>query len=906
MRAGSTRIPLALMTVLLATGPAGAAAPGASTSSPVTRACPAPRAGDTRPWLDARQSPECRARQVLASFRSLDEKLAVLTAGPGAGDKWLTDRGLPAVGGGDGPSGIRGGGLAVTSFPAPLGMAASFDRDTSALYGATIGAEAFDYGWNSLGGPALDVARVWNFGRVPESLGEDPYLIGTLAGAEVGAIQQQHVVSMAKHFAVYTQEQGRAGDHPLRTQPAVNAIVSERVMREIYLPGFEGAVKVGGAGRIMCAFPRINGVYACEHPLLLGILKNEWGFDGLVVPDFPDAQRTIIAAVNAGLDSGSFVSTPPSTEAGTSLATATDNTFNGENLRTAVAQGKVSAARIDDLILRRLVPQFRIGAFDHPARRVANEVSTPQRRATAAELVTRGAVLLKNEQGLLPLAASAKHIAVIGTQAGAQAVVAEVGSAHVNPLHLLPVLPALRARAGGEVELRYAPGTLGLDRLPTVPTGMIIADEGKAGFKADYVANANLDFSGTPFLSRQEAAVNNTEIPRIPNLPANRQWSVRWSGRFTAVEEGVQHFTLNGSGTARLYGDDRLLGQFDNTDFGDTIWANLPLRAGQSIALRVEWTPRVTFRQAAVDDYGTTLGPAIRLGWAPPHRLIEEAVAAARDADVAIVFAGHRVGEGMDRQSLALPNDQDALIAAVAAANPRTIVVLQTGGPVIMPWLDKVGAVLEMWLPGDAFGPAAARLLYGDAEPAGRLPLTFPRDGTQGPGRTRDTYPGRNHAVTGALDTVQFSEGLQVGYRWWDAKGEEPLFPFGHGLSYSTFTLRRDAVHATRDGGALVDVTVTNTGARSGSEVVQVYVGFPAVAAEPPRQLKGFAKVSLAPGESRRVTVRLEPRAFQYWDESRRAWVQAEGNYQIHVGRSSRELDAPLAFTPRGRWTIVR
>lgn len=876
-------------------------------AAPVAKGCPVPRAGDARPWLNTAYTPECRAQHVLASFKSLDEKLAVLTAGFGAGDKWLADRGLPVLSGGDGPSGIRGGGPAVTSFPAPIGMAASFDRDTAALYGSTLGGEAYDYGWNSLGGPALDVARVWNFGRVPESLGEDPFLIGELAGAEVRAMQQRHVVSMPKHFAIYTQEQGRAGDHPLRTQPAVDARVSERVMREIYLPGFEAAVKEGRAGRVMCAFPRVNGIYACEHPQLLGILKNEWGFDGLVVPDFPDAQRSIVAAVNAGLDSGLFVSTPPSGDTGSSLATATDNSFNGENLRTAVAQGKVTISRIDDLILRRLVPQFRVGAFDAPARRVAPEVSTPQRREIAADLVARGSVLLKNERSVLPLAPGLKRIAVIGHQAGAQAVVAEVGSAHVNPLHLAPVLPALRARAGEGVDVLYGPGTLGLDRLPLLPAGMVTSPDGNgAGFKAEYVANANLDFTSQPFLVRQEAAVNIAEIPRIADLPANRRWSVRWTGRFTAVEGGIQHFTLNGSGTARLYADERLVGHFENTDFGDTVWANLPLRAGQSLQLRVEWTPRVTFRQAAVDDYGTTLGPVIRLGWAAPHHLVDEAVSVAKSADVAVVFVGHRVGEGMDRQSLALPNDQDALIEAVAAANPNTVVVLQTGGAVTMPWIDRVAAVLEMWLPGDAFGPAAARLLFGDAEPAGRLPLTFPRDEGQGPGRTRETYPGRAHPATGALDTVHLSEGLEVGYRWWDARGEAPLFPFGHGLSYSTFTMHRESVRGTRDGGALVGVRVSNTGARRGAEVVQIYVGFPGAAAEPPHQLKGVAKVVLAPGESRLVSVRLQPRAFQYWDDVRRNWSQAEGVYRIYVGRSSRELDEPLSFTPRGRWTIVR
>jgi beta-glucosidase len=801
----------------------------------------------------------------------------------------LVDRGLPNLRGGDGPAGIRGGGVAVTSFPTPLSMAASFDRDTARLYGETLGREFFDYGFNRMGGPALDVARTWNFGRVTEGLGEDPFLIRTMAGQEVKAIQSQHVLSMTKHYAVYTQEQGRAGDHPLRTKPAVNAIVSERAMREIYLPGFEGAVKEGGAGQIMCSFPRINGTYACEHAELLGILKDEWGFDGMVVPDFPDAQRTIVAAVNAGLDSGIMVSSPPPVGPSSSLATPTDNTLGGEDLRVAVRDGTVSPARIDDMIMRRLVPQFRIGAFDNPAERIAEDVSTPERRAIAAELVTRGAVLLKNERGILPFGPDVKSIAVIGHQAGPRAIVAEVGSPHVDPMHLQPVLPAVRARAGEGVEVQYEPGTLGLDRLPLIPTGMIRSAEGDAGFKVEYFANPNLDFSAAPFLIRQEAAVNNTSIPQDEAFPANRAWSARWTGTFTPVEDGLQNFTLAGSGTARLIVSDRLMGEYANVDFGDTIFANVPMRAGEPVEIRVEWTPRVTFRQDAVDDYGTTLGPVVRLGWTGPNDLMTDAAEAAGKADVAIVFAGHRIGEGMDRLSLALSNDQDALIEAVAAANPNTVVVLQTGGAVTMPWLEKVRGVLQMWLPGDSFGPAAARLLFGDAEPGGRLPVTFPTDETQGPARKPSEYPG-SPSETGAVDEAVFSEGILVGYRYWDAHEQDPLFPFGHGLSYTSFDTSVRGVQATGDGGAMVDVIVRNTGERQGSEVVQVYVGFPASAGAPPKQLMGFEKVSLRPGETRTVQVTLEPRAFQYWDEQADRWTRDRGTYQIMVGRSSRDI----------------
>ncbi|HWJ70323.1 MAG TPA: glycoside hydrolase family 3 C-terminal domain-containing protein [Sphingobium sp.] len=845
--------------------------------------------GEERPWLNPDYSPECRGRFALNTFQTLDEKLEAITASFGRDGTWITDLGLPQLRGGDGPAGIRGGGVAVTSFPVPLAMAASFDGDTAFLYGKMLGEESIAYGSNRLGGPALDITRTWNFGRSSESHGEDPYLARIMAGREVAGIQSQHVMSMTKHYAVYTQEQGRAGDHPLRTRPAVNNIVSERAIREIYLPGFEGAVRDGGAGQIMCSFPRVNGIYACEHAPMLNILKKEWGFDGMVVPDFPDAQRSIIAAVNAGLDSGIMISSPPPVGGTSSLATATDNTLNGEDLRVAVKTGQVSPARIDDMLLRRLVPGFRIGAFDHPAKRVAEDVSTPERRAIAAQIVARGTVLLKNEGGILPFGPDVKSVAVIGHQAGPGAYVAIGGSAHVDPMHLEPVYPAIRQRGGTAVRTAYAQGTLGLGRLPIIPTNMIRSADGKAGFTAEYFANANLDFSAAPFLHRQEAAVENTELPNDPLFPANRQWSARWTGHFTPVEDGVQHFTMAGSGTGRLYIDGKLMGEYANVDFGHTVYANVPMQAGKAVQIRVEWTPRVTFRVSGVDDYGTTLGPVVRLGWSGPNDLMARAASAAGEADVAVVFVGDRVGEGMDRLTLALPNDQNALIEAVAAANPNTVVVMQTGGAHTMPWLDKVKGVMQMWLPGDAAGPAATSLLFGDSEPGGRLPVTFPKDEMQGPARQLSQYPGAPDA-TGAVGDALFSEGIFVGYRYWDQFNQEPLFPFGYGLSYTAFDMDARPASRTADGGANVAVTVRNTGQRVGSEVVQVYVGFPRSAGAPPRQLMGFSKVTLQPGEARTVEIGLDKRAFQYWNEKKGRWTRDAGTYNIMIGRSSRDI----------------
>lgn len=923
--------------------------------------CAAPPASESKPWLNPAYPPQCRARYALNQFRTVEEKLlwispprpvpppttpaaaptsaapplspavpavrpqrvcahaphveasyvaapdgsapASLAAPPGISGP-ATAAGatppigqvlapapprdlrevlsLPAVGrGSDGPAGVRGA-ECVTAFNTPLSVAATFDADAAHRYGDLMGQDFFDAGYNFQLGPALDIARTWRFGRVTESFGEDPFLVALMASAEFRALADRHIVSQMKHYAVYAQEQGRVGDQPSGQQPAQNNVLSERALREIYLPGFEAAVRGGGAGRAMCSFPRINGVYACENTHLLGILKNEFGFDGTVGPDFPSAQRSIVPAIMAGLDSGTTVPNA--------------GTFKGQmSLAEGVGAGLVPESRLDDIILRTLIPQFRVGVFEHPARRIAADVSTPARRAEVADLITQGAVLLKNS-GVLPLGPKIRSIAVIGSQATEQAKVVEQGSAIVNVQHLEPVLPALRARAGRNVKVTFAQGTWGLEPLPTASPALFSTADG-AGVKAEYFANPNLDFRGPPAAVRTQSTPELAGVPSGLSLPANQQWSVRFTTRFTPRLSGVQKFTVHGAGTLRLYVDDVLMGRIERADFGDAVYANVSGTAGRPLSLRLEYTPRAALRPVAAEMFGALGGTQVRFGYAPPDSLIADAARAAARADVALVFVGHKVGEGMDRTSLSLPNDQDALIEAVAKANPRTVVVLNTGGAVAMPWRDRVAAVLEMWLPGDAYGPAAAKLLFGDADPAGRLPVTFPADESQGPATKPYQYPGTLDGE-GRLDTAWLDEGIFVGYRFWDLHRQQPLYPFGHGMSYARFSIGTPRVEPTADGGARVMVRVRNVSDRRGAEVLQLYVGFPDSAGAPPRQLKGVAKLWLAPGEEREATIQLDGPALHYWNEARGGWTGAAGDYTLALGRSSRDIFWQQAFRP--------
>lgn len=840
--------------------------------------------GEAAPWKNTSYSAECRARFVLRQFRSLDEKLRFLDPPPRDDPKPHTVRdvakelGLPNIGGSDGPAGVARGAVA-TALPSPMAVGASFDPAVAASYGTVLGREFRAAGLGTILGPAFDIARTWHSGRLTESMGEDPFLMARMAAAEVHAITAQKVVVQMKHYAAYTQEAGRVGDQPSGANPAVSEAISEKALREIYLPAFEAAVKEGGAGGVMCSFPRINGIYSCENTHLLDILKREWRFDGFVGPDFPSGQRSVTRAVMAGLDSGSFGPSPFDA----ALA-------HEKPLRQAVVDGDIPEVRIDDLILRKLIPYFRVGVFDDPPLKQGDDVSSEANRATAADILAAGTVLLKNQHGILPFGADVHSVALIGVQAGETADVVELGSPYVAPKHLITPLDAITKRAGGKIKVSYAPGTLGTGPLPEPTAGEFTTQGGQSGFTAEYFADPNMDFAGKALASAIVASPSLAKSPAVAGLPANNRWSVRYTARFTPKASGIHRFSLHGSGSARLLIDGKQVAGFELADFAAAGFANVLLEAGKPIDVTIEYSPRSALRDERMTMFGQEMGLTLRFGHTAPDDLIAHAQAVARKADVAVVFAGERVGEGMDRPTLSLQADQDRLIAAVAEANPNTVVVLSTGGPAAMPWLGRVRGVLETWMPGDAYGTAVAGMLFGDREPGGRLPVTFPADTTQGPATRPSEFPGTRDPASGQLDTVYFNEGPLVGYRYYDAHDQAPLFPFGYGLSYGAIALSGTRAELRPDGSVAAHVTVTNSGSRSGTVVVQAYLGFPAGTEEPPKQLKGFAKAVLKSGERRELEIAIPRQALRYWDADAAAWRIAGGEYTVYLGTSSRDI----------------
>ncbi len=629
----------------------------------------------------------------------------------------------------DAGAGVGDGQQNTTAFPAPIDQAATWDPSLQKKFGHELGSEAWRKGANVLLGPDVNVDRLPLNGRNYESLGEDPFLAGRTAVAEIEGIQSNPVIATAKHFAAYSQQ---------TEESSTSANASMRTLEEIYLPPFDAAVTQGHVGAVMCSYNLINDVHACQDPATLTqVLRNQWGFQGLVVSDWLVAVHSTVQSADAGLD----LEMP-------------NGDFFGEPLEAAVASGRVSVAQLNQMVLDVLRPMFRLGLFDHapaegPQLQSLN-VSTPAHIKTALTLAEDGTVLLKNSGNVLPMAGNTGTIAVIGRPASTEGAAGSYGgggSSHVPAFGLAHVVAPLTA---------------------------------------------------------------------IRKMAAKRDDTV-------------------------VYND------------------------GSNIA---------------------------------------SAVTEAKSASVAVVFADDAEGETQDEPNLNLrtgdctfvcaysDEDQDALIASVARANRHTIVVVDSGGPVLMPWIGQVKGIIEAWYPGQQDGNAIAAILFGSVDPSGKLPETFPASESQLPTNTVAQFPGVNNQEA-------YSEGLLIGYRWYDAKHIEPLFPFGYGLSYTSFTLSDLSVRRG-SGGVQLTFTVRNTGRRVGAEVAQVYVGDTASTGEPPKQLEGYQKVFLKPGQSKRVTVAVSHHAFAYWNAATNGWRVAHGCYSLMVGTSSADL--PLRVqTAQGR-----
>ena len=777
---------------------------------------------------------------VLATL-TLEQKVSLLAGH----DNWHTEAlpGVPAMRVSDGPAGVRGTswtGPASASFPCGTALGATFDPALVQEVGAALGEEARSKGAHVLLAPTVNLHRTPVGGRNFECMSEDPVLTAQIAVGYIRGVQQHHVACCIKHFV---------GNDTEFERHTISSEIDEVTLREAYLVPFETAVRPvaeGGADvrSLMSSYNRINGVYASEHrELLRGVLRDEWGFGGAVISDW-FGTHSAAESLEAGLD----------------LEMPGPPRERGAKLLAAVRNGDTSEERVDEAV-RNLLHLFAwsgVGEIDQHEHTLDSDTTRDViRRAAVA-----GTVLLKND-GILPLAADTA-VALLGPNAE-RGQVQGGGSARVRTVR--PSMP-LAALQGRGVAVVHEPGCRIEKRLQTMRGEFRVRYTGADGATADDTTDRlNFIWMDDPAPGIDVAA-----------------FGVSISGSFTPSVTGDWQVSLTvvGSAVLRVDGEimvDLTIPQTGGAFFGlgnNEIRVPLACEAGVRREVSVE---------IMVEERSQLRG--LIVGAEPPASddAMDRAVAAAAGAEVAVVVVGTNADwetEGEDRDDMHLPGAQDELVRRIAAVNPRTVVVVNAGSPVSMPWLGEVAAVMQVWFPGEAFGEALADMLLGVAEPGGRLPLTIPRQLSDTP--AFPYHPGRDGKAV-------YGEGLLFGHRWYDAHAIEPAFAFGFGLGYTTWRMGEADVTGRIDDGVVVSVPVHNTGARDGATVVQCYVE-PVVRDEgrPVRTLQGFARVHAAAGQHAVATVRLDSRAFSRWDPAAHAWVVAPGEYRVLLGWSSRDL----------------
>jgi beta-glucosidase len=785
------------------------------------------------------------------------------------GGEEMTIRAVPSVGVralqmSDGPVGVRlDSGFPSTTYAGGIGLAASWDRELAHRVGAGIGRDARARGINFMLGPAVNIYRSPRDGRNFEYFGEDPFLTSNIAVGYITGMQQQGVSSTIKHYIGNNSEYLRHDS---------DSIIGQRAMHEIYLPSFEAAVKKAHVGAVMDSYNLVNGVHATQNSTLnIDIMRKEFGFEGTIMSDW-DSTYDGVAAANGGLD----------------LEMPHGGHMNRKVLEPAIKSGKVSEATIDEKVRHILSTAMMFGWLDRDQTDASISYVDRSNRETALDSARESAVLLKNEGDLLPLnQALIKSILIVGPDASPAVPVAG-GSAGVVPFYAISPLEGITDALGKTATVFYDRGVPKIADLAEATDFTTEAKNGKPGLTLEIFHNH--DLSGQPASVSVAKNINvtginwdlmNSDPAMVAALfPPGSKASRRYTGYYTAPSDGRYILALESSGEGsnnRVFVDGKQV--IDDWELVRAFQPHvtLDLSAG---AHKVVVEERQDF----------AVGGKLRVAIVPEEKIVSErAKELAAKADVVVVAAGFdpdSEGEGGDR-TFVLPYGQDELIQAMAAANKKVIVAVTSGGNVDSnAWLDRVPAVLETWYAGQEEGKALAEILLGEVNPSGHLPATFERHAEDNPSFA-------NYYPEPGTKRVVYKEGIFIGYRGYEHNHVKPLFPFGYGLSYTTFKFANLAVSAESAGAnPQVNVTfdVTNTGSREGAEVAQVYISDihadHAKIQRPERELKGFERVSLGPGETKHVSVTLDARAFAYWDTSASKWTIDPGKFTVHVGDS--------------------
>ncbi len=809
---------------------------------------------------------EQKANAILAKM-TIEQKIDLLGGINTFDVRGYPELGLPLLHTADGPIGVRNDGPA-TVMPGGISLASTWDPALAERVGTQIGRDARAKGKHFLLGPGVNIYRSPLNGRNFEYLGEDPFLGSRIAVGYIKGVQSQGVAATVKHYMGNNSEFDRHG---------TDSIIDERTMREIYLPIFEAAVKEAHVAAVMDSYNLTNGEHLTQNSRLNNeILKKEWGFQGVLMSDW-DATYDAVGAANGGLD----------------LEMPSGKFLNRDKLLPAIKAGKVSEETINEKVRRIIRTELEFGWPDRGQRDSSIPRYNPQGKEVALQAAREGMVLLKNDGNLLPLGKNkVKAIAVVGPNAN-PAVPVGGGSAQVVAFHPTGFMEGMSNYLGSSANVTYANGLMSLGRASVTTAFARSADSSPLpGLDVEVFDNEAL--SGKPSSTRVDRHLSfgmPFDIASIPfdeidfsALVSNKSQSERWTGYYVPKAAGsfdifVQQGGFSPSGF-RMYLDGKLI--FDNWDNQKFVVAQM------TVSLNAQ-PHKVVFEHHTSPGFGP---PFVRMGIVPEGQWVDstaEELAAKADAVVVSVgFDPFSETEGWDR-TFELPPGQNELIRRIAAKNKNTIVVVNSGGGMDMnAWIDKVAGVIEAWYPGQEGGTALAEILFGDVNPSGHLAATFER-------RWEDNPTHDNYYPEKGTNRVVYKEGIFVGYRGYEHNGTEPLFPFGYGLSYTTF--KYSNLTADEHG---VSFDVTNTGSRGGDAVPEVYVapqhsGVP----RPSKELKGFTRVTLKPGETKSVKISLSARSFSYYDVGRKMWRAEKGTYDVLVGSSSEQIEL------KGRVTLT-
>ncbi|KAH6991218.1 glycoside hydrolase superfamily [Ilyonectria sp. MPI-CAGE-AT-0026] len=827
------------------------------------------------------------AREKLANL-SLKEKVSLLTAADFWRTKAIPEKGIPAIKTTDGPNGARGGifvgGTKAALFPCGISLAATWNKNLLYEVGQHLAAETRARSAEMLLAPTVCMHRHPLGGRNFESFSEDPLLTGKLAAQYIKGLQDKGVAATIKHFVGNEQETHRL---------TIDSLMTERTLRELYLRPFEIAIREANPWALMCSYNLLNGVHCdLNKHTLKDILRGEWGYDGTVVSDWGGTNSTV-ESVQAGCD----IEFPFSSK------------WRLDKLIAAANEGKISMDDIDQATENVLTLVERLKGGDmspEVPERMDDREETRKLIRTAGH---EGLTLLKNSDSILPLCPKTTKVAVIGPNAN-RAIAGGGGSASLNPYYNTIPLESIRQVA--EKDVTFAQGCHIHKWLP-VASKYCSDKSGKPGVTIDWYAGDK--FQGSPVVIQRRT---NTDLFLWDSAPLSQvgpEWSAIATTYLTPSTTGKHTVSFMSVGPGKLYVDGKLvLDLWEWTEEGEAMFdgsidylVDVDMEAAKPVELKVEMTnelrPLSKQKQFGITHkYG-----GCRIGFKEQDQVdyIQEAVETAQAADVAVVIVGVDAeweSEGYDRQTMDLPVDgtQDRLIEAVVKANPRTIVVNQSGSPVHMPWVDQVPVIIQGWYQGQEAGNALADVIFGIESPSGKLPSTFPRRIEHTP--AWHTWPGEN-------EKVLYGEGLYVGYKHYDHAKITPLFPFGHGLSYTTFEYGRPEVSSrtlTADGSIKITLAISNVGSRAGAEIVQVYVrDEKSRLPRPEKELVAFEKVFLEADETRHITIDLDKYAVGYYDEAIPGWIAEEGAFQVLIGASSADIRRTTKFQVKESFTWV-